>query len=130
MGRGRPARALVAEDDANMRALVADLLRKEGLEVEEVPDGQRLSTRLAQGAPIDLVVSDVRMPFMSGLDVLQMVHLSPRPTPVLLMTAFGEPGLSARVEALGGRLLDKPFTPRALRQSVRELLARGPMRAP
>jgi CheY-like chemotaxis protein len=41
------------------------------------------------------------------------------------MTAFGEEGLEARVRALGGRLLDKPFSPPALRQAVRELLEPG-----
>ena len=125
-------RVLVAEDDANMRELVAHILRKEGLEVEEIPDGQRLLVRLVEAflprrvdAGVDLIVSDVRMPFCSGLDILKKVHLSRYPIPVLLMTAFGEQGLERRVRELGGRLLDKPFTPLALRQMVRELLGRG-----
>ena len=126
-------RVLVAEDDADMRALVADILRKEGLDVEELANGQRLLVRVVEAfgsgregdAGIDLIVSDVRMPFCSGLDILKKVHLSRYPIPVLLMTAFGEQGLERRVRELGGRLLDKPFTPLALRQMVRELLGRG-----
>jgi CheY-like chemotaxis protein len=129
----RRPRVLVAEDDANMRALVADILRKEDLDVEELADGQRLLARLVEafvprregGVAVDLIVSDVRMPFCSGLDVLEEVHRSRCPTPVLLMTAFGERGLESRVRALGGRLLDKPFTPLTLREAVRELLGRG-----
>jgi DNA-binding response OmpR family regulator len=127
----RRPRVLVAEDDAHMRDLVAQILRKDGLDVEEVADGQHLLLRLVeaflprrQGAAIDLVVSDVRMPFCSGLDVLKKVHLSRYATPVLLMTAFGEDGLDRRVRELGGRLLDKPFPPHALRQAARELLGR------
>ena len=80
---------------------------------------------LFEKEPVDLIVSDVRMPFCSGLDVLEEVHRSRCRTPVLLMTAFGDRGLSNRVRALGGRLLDKPFTPLALRKAVRELLGRG-----
>ena len=125
-------RVVVAEDDPNMRELVAHILRKDDFDVEEVPDGQRLLVRLVeaflprrQGAVIDLIVSDVRMPFCSGLDILKKVRLSRYPVPVLLMTAFGEQGLERRVRELGGALLDKPFTPVALRRAARELLARG-----
>lgn len=114
-----------------MRALVAEILRKEGLEVEEIADGRRLLARLLEAfldsredAAVDLIVSDVRMPFCTGLDILERLRLSRRETPVLLMTAFGERDLSARVRELGGRLLDKPFTPGALRRAVRELLGR------
>ncbi len=61
----------------------------------------------------------------AGSTSSKKVHLSRYPTPVLLMTAFGEQGLESRVRELGGRLLDKPFTPLALRKTVRELLGRG-----
>jgi DNA-binding response OmpR family regulator len=132
IGVARRLRVLVAEDDVHMRELVAHVLRREGLEVEEIPDGQRLLVRLVEafvprrvGAAVDLVVSDVRMPFCSGLDVLKSVRLSRCPVPVLLMTAFGEQGLERRVRELGGLLLDKPFTPLALRTMVREILGRG-----
>lgn len=131
LATARRRRVLVAEDDANMRELVAEILRKEDLDVELVPDGHGLLMRLGEallprreGAGIDLVVSDVRMPFCSGLDVLKKVSLTRSGTPILLMTAFGEEGLEARVRALGGRLLIKPFTAHALRQAVRELLSR------
>ena len=126
--KNRP-RVLVAEDDVAMRELVADILRKEGFEVEEIADGRGLLQRLIQsllprreGPPFDLVVSDVRMPFCTGLDILEKVRLTHRGMPVLLMTAFSEAGLDARVRELGGVLLDKPFTARALRRTVRDLL--------
>jgi DNA-binding response OmpR family regulator len=126
--RPHPPRVLVAEDDAPMRALVAQILRKDGFDVEEIADGQGLllrlmETSLPRHAAIDLIVSDIRMPFCTGLDVLKKVHLSRHGTPVLLMTAFGEPDLARRVADMGGRLLDKPFPPHALRREVKELLA-------
>jgi DNA-binding response OmpR family regulator len=125
----RRPRVLVAEDDASMREFVGHVLRKEALEVEELPDGERLLVRLIEAfmprhRGVDLVVSDVHMPFCSGLDILKKVRLSRYPTPVLLMTAVGEQGLAARVRELGGRLLEKPFTSHALLQVVRELLGR------
>lgn len=115
-----------------MRQLVADLLRREGYDIEEMADGKDLlfwvikTAVPREDAPaIDLIVSDIRMPYCSGLHVLRMLRRARRTTPVLLMTAFSEPGLRERVRDLGGLLLDKPFTPHELRAAVRDLLARG-----
>ena len=121
-------RVLVAEDDAQMRRLVADVLLKEGYDVEELADGKELLLRVVEAflphhpnSGIDAVVTDMRMPFCSGLDVLKKLRVAHRPTPVLVMTAFGEQGLRDRVHDLGGLLLDKPFTAQALRAAVRVL---------
>jgi len=116
-----------------MRELVADLVRREGCDVEELADGEQLLVRVVtamlprrQASGIDLIVSDVRMPFCSGLDVLKKLRVAHRTTPVILMTAFGDPWLRERVQVLGGLLLDKPFKLQALRDAVRELLPRAP----
>jgi DNA-binding response OmpR family regulator len=121
-------RVLVAEDDAQMRRLVADVLLKDGYDVEELCDGKELLLRVVEAflphhpySGIDVVVTDMRMPFCSGLDVLKKLRLAHRMTPVLVMTAFGEQGLRDRVRDLGGLVLDKPFTPQALRAAVRLL---------
>ena len=121
-------RVLVAEDDAQMRRLVADVLVKDGYDVEELADGKELLLRVAEAflphhphSGVDVVVTDMQMPFCSGLDVLQKLRVARRPTPVLVMTAFGEEDLRRRVGELGGMLLDKPFTPQALRAAVRAL---------
>jgi two-component system, response regulator, stage 0 sporulation protein F len=123
-----PPRVLVAEDDEQMRRLVADVLLKDGYDVEELADGKELLLRVVEAflphhphSGIDVVVTDLRMPFCSGLDVLKKLRVAHRTTPVLLMTAFGEHGLRERVRDLGGMLLDKPFTPLALRAAVRAL---------
>jgi DNA-binding response OmpR family regulator len=121
-----PPRALVAEDDPQMRRLVADLVRREGFVVEEIKDGKQLLLRVVEAflplrgaAPFDLVVSDVRMPFCSGLEVLRELRGAQHATPVVLMSAFGEATLRTEIELLDARLLDKPFTPAALRAAVR-----------
>jgi DNA-binding response OmpR family regulator len=125
-----PRRALVAEDDPRMRRLVADLVRREGFDVEEIADGEQLLLRVAEAllprhasACFHLVVSDVRMPFCSGFDVLKKLRVAKRTTPVVLMTAFGEAALRAQVERLDGLLLDKPFTPAELRAAIRDRVA-------
>jgi DNA-binding response OmpR family regulator len=127
----RPARIVVAEDDADMRGLLAEALRKDGHDVIEAADGQRLLVAVVSAGfrettrPVDLVVSDIRMPLGSGLDILQALRAARWTNPVILMTAFGDDETRARAEALGARLVDKPFELRALRAAVRELLPRG-----
>jgi DNA-binding response OmpR family regulator len=128
MTLSRP-RVLVAEDDPEMRRLVADALRKDGYEVIEEPDGGRLLVRIAAiyafrstADPFDLIVSDIRMPVCSGLDILKGLRDAHWHTPVILMTAFGDDETRARAEKLGALLFDKPFALAALRSTVRRLL--------
>jgi DNA-binding response OmpR family regulator len=120
---------LVADDDTEMRHLVAESLRKDDYEVVEEPDGGRLLVRIAaiynfQGTvdPFDLIVSDVRMPVCSGLDIVQGLRDAHWSTPVILMTAFGDEQTRLRAEQLGATLFDKPFRMSALRAVVRALI--------
>jgi len=122
-------RVLVADDDAEMRRLVAESLRKDGYEVIEEVDGGRLLVRVAAMYtfgrtvnPFDIIVSDIRMPVCSGLDIVQGLREAHWTTPVILMTAFGDDETRARAERLGAMLLDKPFQMGALRLVVRHLL--------
>jgi DNA-binding response OmpR family regulator len=125
-----------------MRRLVVESLRKDGYEVIEEPDGGRLLVRVAAIYsfdrtidPFDIIVSDIRMPVCSGLDIVQGLRDAHWTTPVILMTAFGDEAIRARTEALGAMLFDKPFQMGALRAAVRNLLAerawqeRGTVRA-
>jgi DNA-binding response OmpR family regulator len=120
---------LVADDDDEMRRLVAESLRKDGYEVIEEVDGGRLLVRVAAMYtfrrtinPFDIIVSDIRMPVCSGLDIVQGLRDAHWTTPVILMTAFGDDETRARAERLGAMLLDKPFQMGALRLVVRHLL--------
>ncbi len=124
-----PPRVLVAEDDAEMRRLVVEALTMDGYAVEEAPDGGRLLVRAAAHysdrhriADLDLIVSDIRMPICSGLQILQGLRDSHWQVPVILMTAFGDEGTRARAERLGAILFDKPFDIDDLRTAVRALV--------
>ncbi len=123
-----PPRVVVAEDDDEMRRLVVEALLKDGYEVEEARDGGRLLvraaayyTRRAKVADVDLIVSDVRMPICSGLQILQGLREANWHIPVILMTAFGDDATRARAEGLGAILFDKPFDMDDLRTAVRSL---------
>jgi DNA-binding response OmpR family regulator len=120
---------LVADDDAEMRRLVAESLRKDDYDVIEESDGGRLLVRIAAiysfahtVHPFDLIVSDIRMPICSGFDIVKGLREAHWTTPVILMTAFGDDETRKRAEALGAILFDKPFPMSALRAAVRTLL--------
>ena len=113
-----------------MRRVVAESLRKDGHEVVEEADGGRLLVRVAAiysfdstSDPVDLIVSDIRMPVCSGLDILKGLRAARWATPVILMTAFGDDETRLRANRLGAVLVDKPFQMSALREMVKGLLA-------
>jgi CheY-like chemotaxis protein len=117
-------RVLLVEDDPEMRELMALALRGDGYEVREAADGlEALRLLGAEENPgIDLVVSDVRMPGCSGLEMLQRLRGRPSQIPVVLVTAFGDRETHARARRLGAALLDKPFELNDLRELVFEAL--------
>jgi DNA-binding response OmpR family regulator len=112
-----PTRVLLAEDDEEMRTMLAAALRHEGYEVEEAHDGNELLARVRSsvlstdgGAPVDLVVSDIRMPGCSGLEVLRSLRDEDWAVPFILITAFGDEETHRTAEEYGATLvLDKPF---------------------
>jgi two-component system response regulator HydG len=79
---------LVVDDQRNMRATLALMLRGAGYEVEEAPDGEIGCGHGATGAH-DLVITDLRMGDTSGLDVLRAVKKAFSLTEVIVMTAYG-----------------------------------------
>jgi CheY-like chemotaxis protein len=118
-GRGSSAeqalRVLVAEDDDGFRDLLRDALVREGYDVVAVSSGIELLERLAgslssHGEAFGVVISDVRMPGWSGLDVLASLVSEPMAPPVVLITAFGDERLHEQALSAGAAaILDKPF---------------------
>jgi DNA-binding response OmpR family regulator len=123
-----PARALVAEDDDDMRRLVVRALRDEGFDVVDVRSGwallEYLGARIFDGRrdpPLDLIVSDVRMHGVTGLEVLAGLRQTNWSTPVILITAFGDAKLHAEARRLGAFVFDKPFDFNDLRRLARTM---------
>ena len=126
--RGAP-RILVAEDQAEMRVLLRRALMRRGYDVVDAEDGPRLVQAIIDGllAPQtevpDLIVTDVRMPGFSGLEVLARLRREGWTTPFILITAFGDAQLHQEAKALGAAcVLNKPFAMEDLCAAVEALV--------
>jgi two-component system response regulator (stage 0 sporulation protein F) len=129
--RGGPARRaasriLLAEDDDAMRALLAQSLRDRGYDVSESHDGMDVLARLASDEPeeFDLIVSDIRMPGVTGLEFLEGLHDREGFPPTILITGFGDAAVHAEAARLGAvAVFDKPFEIDDLLAAVRKVLS-------
>jgi CheY-like chemotaxis protein len=122
----QPLHVLLAEDDPDLRYILAALLRADGHRVTEVADGDRLTDEIINATQdpsrtIDIAVTDVRMPGRSGLEALASVRHFEGCPPFIVMTAFGDDRVRREADRLGVvGLLDKPFSPSALLDLVNE----------
>jgi two-component system phosphate regulon response regulator PhoB len=118
---------LLAEDDPDIRHLVSYKLTKCGFDVVEVGDGRAALQAARQQPPPDLVLLDVRMPFMNGLEVCRELRDGPRTStlPIIILTARARPQDVEQAFAAGATdYVVKPFSPRELVQRVESVLAR------
>ena len=121
-GATRP-RVLVADDDDAMRTLVRDILRTISADFDEAASGLELITSLAERGPYALVVTDVRMPWMSGIQGVIAARHAGLTIPFIVMTAFGSAAVQQVVDAMPGAvLLSKPFSADELRATAVRLL--------
>ncbi|UQU62904.1 response regulator [Couchioplanes caeruleus] len=117
---------LLVEDDPDIRHLVAYKLVKGGLTVIGVADGVA-ALREARAHPPDLVLLDVRMPRMSGIEVCRELRAGPltADVPIILLTARARPQDLEQGYAAGATdYVVKPFSPRELLERVEAALAR------
>jgi two-component system C4-dicarboxylate transport response regulator DctD len=123
---------LLVEDDDEMRRSLADLLRRDGYRVVEAADADDAlewlgagSLEAEPGRVPALIISDICLPVLSGLDLSEGAQLCPRPLPVILIAGFGDDECRARGRALGADcVLDEPFSMETLRSAVRFALGR------
>jgi len=110
---------LVADDDASIRSLLQQLLVDQGYSVLEAATGTEVVQQVGQASP-DLVIMDVRMPELDGIEALQKVKtLSPK-TNVLIMTAFGSSNFAIKAMELGAfDYITKPFELDKISHTVR-----------
>ena len=129
---------LLVEDDEDMREMLAADMRREGYRVVEAADGDDavdwLGVGILDGDPERLpalIVSDICLPYVSGLDILEGARLSPWRLPVILITGFGDADTHERARDLGAEcVLDKPFSMQTLRAAVRNALQHRLRRPP
>jgi len=115
---------LVVDDEPVARQSLTDILRLEGYSVNSVPNGQA-AVEHVRTHPVELMIVDLRMPGMDGLEVVQVVNQVSPETEVILLTAFGS--TESAVQALRLRIHDyllKPAPPSQVVNSVKKGLAR------
>ena len=118
-------RLLIADDDTDMRLLLAEYFRRLGFQVDERESGSAALEATIAGH-FDCFIFDVSMPGMSGIELLKRVRDRGIQTPALFLTAHD--ALSDKVagfEAGADDYLAKPFSPRELEYRVEALLRRG-----
>ena len=117
-------RILVVDDEEAIRELVGSYLRTEGFDVAEAVDGEDALSQIAQRAP-ELVVLDLRLPGISGLDVLREIRRTSAMYVIVLTARADETDKLIGLELGADDYITKPFSPRELVARVRAVLRRG-----
>jgi CheY-like chemotaxis protein len=116
-----PGRVLLVEDEAAVRELVERILRKAGFEVTAAPDALVALRVAAEAPPFDLLVSDVVMPGMNGIELARELRAIRPDLRVLLISGYTEEAVG-RVGPDGLVLLSKPFAADELLARIRQIL--------
>jgi len=123
----RMKRILLVEDDAPTRRSLSILLNGAGYSVEEAKDGlearEKLFASRNNSCPFDLLLTDIFMPRMSGLELIDEIQKQRLALPVLVITAFGDDRMEAQLLRRGcPDLLNKPFGHNELLERVDQAL--------
>jgi two-component system chemotaxis response regulator CheY len=116
---------LIVDDSPSVREQVADVLGGAGYRVVEAEDGLDALTKLANTPEVELVISDINMPQLNGLEMLERIRSEGRHTdvPVIMLTTEGQPALITRAKKSGAKAwIVKPFKPALLVAAVRKFL--------
>jgi CheY-like chemotaxis protein/two-component sensor histidine kinase len=117
---GRGETILLVEDDEPLRTLAGRILRTAGYHVVEAADGEdALKQSCAHSGPIDLLVTDVIMPKLGGIELATRLNLSHPDMRVIYMSGYAETAMKRHATAtLGARWIGKPFSPREFLSEV------------
>ena len=128
MGETQAARILVAEDEANLRLVLQKELERHGYRVQVAPDGEAALRKLEE-SNVDVLLCDINMPRMDGMELLRRVHERPNPPEVIMLT--GQATIETAVEAmkLGAYdYLTKPYSITELDVRVRQAAEKRQLR--
>jgi len=131
--KSRRVRILLAEDDDAMRTLILEALARDNYEVVSANDGVQLGNMIRSIVPeanedsaekgFDIIISDVRMPGRTALEVLAEFRKLAQSIPFVLITAFSDPETRDEAKRLGAAaVFDKPFDIAELKKTIRHLV--------
>jgi DNA-binding NarL/FixJ family response regulator len=130
MNATAPLRVALADDQALVRSGLSALLGSFAQVLVEAGDGAELLAALAL-QPVDVILSDIRMPGVDGFGVLEQLRASGNATPVILLTTFDEPDLALRAAEAGARgFLLKDASPEDLLEAITRVAAGDTLLAP
>ena len=116
-------RLAIADDDVENLDLMRSILSTSSFDIVTATSGADLVVLLTRGEPLDLIVTDIDMPWAEGFSVIQAARASQVDTPVLFVTGVVRPDLAETVLRLGNaRLLHKPVSAAELHRTVKEML--------
>ena len=108
---------LLVEDERSASFTLSLVLRRAGYKVLQAYDGQEaleaLERAKREGSPVDLVVTDLLMPRLSGLDLAERLAAGTERVPVVIISGYADAALEEAVRKSGCELLEKPFTAEA-----------------
>jgi two-component system, chemotaxis family, chemotaxis protein CheY len=124
-------RALIVDDSSVMRKIVERSLRQAGIELEKVVEASNGAEALAalQSNMVDLILCDINMPVMDGLEFVRRVATvdSAKGVPIVMITTEGSESHVVEALTAGARgYIRKPFTPEQVREHVLPVLGRKP----
>ncbi|MBI4677999.1 MAG: response regulator [Elusimicrobia bacterium] len=124
------ANILVVDDEADMRMALGSVLTRSGHTIEQASDGQSALVRIDKGN-VDLVLLDIRLPGMDGVQILRRIRERREDLPVIMVTGYGSVESAVEVMKLGAsQYLSKPFSNKELVDTVMSVLeAKGPVPA-
>ena len=128
MNEQRDARLLIAEDEANLRLVLQKELQRLGYRVHVAPDGEAALRKLEE-SNVDVLLCDINMPRMDGLELLKRVHERPNPPEVIMLTGQGT--IETAVEAMKSGAYDyltKPYSINELDVRVRQAAEKRSLR--
>ncbi len=116
-------KVMIVDDQTGIRRLLAEYFNSVGWQPVQAKNGQEAVNLFNESPDVDVILLDMKMPVMDGLETLRSVRERNQDIPVIIMTAYGELDLVRQAEKLGiSDKVSKPFDIEMLRDRVQDIL--------